>query len=126
MSTVAVTHAHTLHEMHHETNTSRSLLFTDPHIKVCGKLTDVARAKELTMRVLDTKCTRVTLKMDVSHTEHSHVIGKGDEGRVCDGVYSPPRFTQMLVCLWFGWYCCTPRIHSCQLIHDYYTTRCIL
>ncbi|CAB1312727.1 unnamed protein product, partial [Coregonus sp. 'balchen'] len=30
------------------------------------------------MSVLDTKQTnRVTLKMDVSHTEHSHVIGKG-------------------------------------------------
>ncbi|MEQ2307941.1 Protein bicaudal C 1 [Ameca splendens] len=29
------------------------------------------------MSVLDTKSNRVTLKMDVSHTEHSHVIGKG-------------------------------------------------
>nr|CAB3225435.1 protein bicaudal C homolog 1-like [Phallusia mammillata] len=49
----------------------------DPHIKVSGKQADVMKAKDLTMRVLDTKCTRVTLKMDVSHTEHSHVIGKG-------------------------------------------------
>ncbi|KAK3602401.1 hypothetical protein CHS0354_030122 [Potamilus streckersoni] len=29
------------------------------------------------MAVLDTKSNRVTLKMDVSHTDHSHVIGKG-------------------------------------------------
>ncbi|XP_076818745.1 protein bicaudal C homolog 1-A-like [Clavelina lepadiformis] len=49
----------------------------DPHIKVRGKQEDVVRAKLLVMQVLDTKCTRVTLKMDVSHTEHSHVIGKG-------------------------------------------------
>nr|XP_018667910.1 protein bicaudal C homolog 1-like isoform X2 [Ciona intestinalis] len=49
----------------------------DPHIKVCGKQENVSTAKEMVMQVLDTKCTRVTLKMDVSHTEHSHVIGKG-------------------------------------------------
>ncbi|XP_076448600.1 protein bicaudal C homolog 1-like isoform X2 [Babylonia areolata] len=29
------------------------------------------------MSILDTKSNRVTLKMDVSHTDHSHVIGKG-------------------------------------------------
>ncbi|XP_076141801.1 protein bicaudal C homolog 1 [Alosa pseudoharengus] len=49
----------------------------DPHIKVCGKRDDVNEAKERIMSVLDTKSNRVTLKMDVSHTEHSHVIGKG-------------------------------------------------
>ena len=27
--------------------------------------------------VLLLQCNRITLKMDVSHTEHSHVIGKG-------------------------------------------------
>ena len=51
--------------------------FLDPHIKVSGKLENVKKARGLVMEVLDTKCTRVTLKMDVSHTEHSHVIGKG-------------------------------------------------
>lgn len=49
----------------------------DPHIKVCGKRENVREAKERIMSVLDTKSNRVTLKMDVSHTEHSHVIGKG-------------------------------------------------
>ncbi|ERE92780.1 putative protein bicaudal C [Cricetulus griseus] len=68
---------------------------SDPHIKVSGKKDDVKEAKEMIMSVLDTKgrvfgmvnasennpasaqSNRVTLKMDVSHTEHSHVIGKG-------------------------------------------------
>uniref|UniRef100_A0A8C7IV52 BicC family RNA binding protein 1 n=1 Tax=Oncorhynchus kisutch TaxID=8019 RepID=A0A8C7IV52_ONCKI len=49
----------------------------DPHIKVCGKRDNVREAKDRIMSVLDTKTNRVTLKMDVSHTEHSHVIGKG-------------------------------------------------
>ncbi|XP_067908579.1 protein bicaudal C homolog 1-like isoform X2 [Heterodontus francisci] len=49
----------------------------DPHIKVGGRKEDVKEAKEKIMSVLDTKSNRVTLKMDVSHTEHSHVIGKG-------------------------------------------------
>ncbi|XP_023561894.1 protein bicaudal C homolog 1 isoform X6 [Octodon degus] len=49
----------------------------DPHIKVSGRKEDVKEAKEMIMSVLDTKSNRVTLKMDVSHTEHSHVIGKG-------------------------------------------------
>ncbi|XP_038678241.1 protein bicaudal C homolog 1 isoform X2 [Scyliorhinus canicula] len=49
----------------------------DPHIKVGGKKENVKEAKEKIMAVLDTKSNRVTLKMDVSHTEHSHVIGKG-------------------------------------------------
>ncbi|KAL0964705.1 hypothetical protein UPYG_G00327830 [Umbra pygmaea] len=49
----------------------------DPHIKVCGKRDNVKEAKHKIMAVLDTKSNRVTLKMDVSHTEHSHVIGKG-------------------------------------------------
>ncbi|XP_072051259.1 LOW QUALITY PROTEIN: protein bicaudal C homolog 1-like [Amphiura filiformis] len=49
----------------------------DPHIKVTGKPGNVASAKDKIMSVLDTKSNRVTLKMDVSYTEHSHVIGKG-------------------------------------------------
>ncbi|XP_066305019.1 protein bicaudal C homolog 1-like [Branchiostoma lanceolatum] len=49
----------------------------DPHIKVAGREEDVRAAKTKIMAVLDTKSNRVTLKMDVSHTEHSHVIGKG-------------------------------------------------
>ncbi|XP_071952231.1 protein bicaudal C homolog 1-like isoform X2 [Antedon mediterranea] len=49
----------------------------DPHIKVSGKPEDVAIAKDRIMSILDTKSNRVTLKMDVSYMEHSHVIGKG-------------------------------------------------
>ncbi|XP_033122346.1 protein bicaudal C homolog 1-like [Anneissia japonica] len=49
----------------------------DPHIKVSGKPEDVAVAKDRIMSILDTKSNRVTLKMDVSYMEHSHVIGKG-------------------------------------------------
>ncbi|PIK61885.1 hypothetical protein BSL78_01216, partial [Apostichopus japonicus] len=49
----------------------------DPHIKVTGKPEKVAAAKTKIMSVLDTKSNRVTLKMDVSFTEHSHIIGKG-------------------------------------------------
>ncbi|XP_033735384.1 protein bicaudal C homolog 1-B-like [Pecten maximus] len=49
----------------------------DPHIKVIGKPDDVKAAKDSIMTILDTKSNRVTLKMDVSHTDHSHVIGKG-------------------------------------------------
>ncbi|KAL8616900.1 Protein bicaudal C 1 [Nucella lapillus] len=49
----------------------------DPHIKVIGFPAEVSAAKAKIMSILDTKSNRVTLKMDVSHTEHSHVIGKG-------------------------------------------------
>ncbi|XP_065838982.1 protein bicaudal C homolog 1-like [Oscarella lobularis] len=49
----------------------------DPHIRITGKVDEVARAKEMVMAVLDVKSSRVTLKMDVSHLDHSHVIGKG-------------------------------------------------
>lgn len=48
----------------------------DPHIKVSGHKDSVSEAKSRILSVLDTKSLRVTLKMDVSHTEHSHVIGK--------------------------------------------------
>ncbi|XP_076346531.1 protein bicaudal C homolog 1-A-like isoform X2 [Tachypleus tridentatus] len=50
----------------------------DPHIKICGRQPDVAGAREKILEVLDTKQrNRVTLKMDISHTDHSHIIGKG-------------------------------------------------
>ena len=39
----------------------------------------VKRAKYRIMSYLDTKNNRVTMKMDVSYTDHSHVIGKGGE-----------------------------------------------
>ena len=49
----------------------------DPHIRVGGDQNGVKQAKTLIMEFLDTKTNRVTMKMDVSYTDHSHVIGKG-------------------------------------------------
>ncbi|KAL6439545.1 hypothetical protein ACFW04_003979 [Cataglyphis niger] len=50
----------------------------DPHIKVAGRLDDVRAAKERIMELLDTRqSNRVTMKLDVSYTDHSHIIGKG-------------------------------------------------
>uniref|UniRef100_A0A8C4R6P2 K Homology domain-containing protein n=1 Tax=Eptatretus burgeri TaxID=7764 RepID=A0A8C4R6P2_EPTBU len=49
----------------------------DPHIKVCGKRDSVREARQRIMAVLDTKSSRVTIKIDVPHVEHSYVIGRG-------------------------------------------------
>ncbi|XP_037833203.1 bicaudal C homolog 2 isoform X3 [Kryptolebias marmoratus] len=49
----------------------------DPHVKVEGKKANVMEAKKKILEVLETKVNKVTLKMDVAYTEHSHVIGKG-------------------------------------------------
>ncbi|XP_040578409.1 protein bicaudal C homolog 1 isoform X2 [Lepeophtheirus salmonis] len=49
----------------------------DPHIRVGGCEKFVKEAKCLIMEFLDNKTNRVTMKMDVSYTDHSHVIGKG-------------------------------------------------
>ncbi|CAJ1058706.1 bicaudal C homolog 2 [Xyrichtys novacula] len=49
----------------------------DPHVKVEGKRDNVLEAKKKILEVLETRVNKVTLKMDVAHTEHSHVIGKG-------------------------------------------------
>ncbi|XP_061691639.1 bicaudal C homolog 2 [Syngnathoides biaculeatus] len=49
----------------------------DPHVKVEGKKENVLEAKKKILEVLETRANKVTLKMDVAYTEHSHVIGKG-------------------------------------------------
>ncbi|XP_065223706.1 protein bicaudal C homolog 1 isoform X2 [Planococcus citri] len=54
----------------------------DPHIKIAGLMNNVKSAKEQVMAVLDTRVpniysNRVTMKLDVSYTDHSHIIGKG-------------------------------------------------
>ncbi|KAJ8977395.1 hypothetical protein NQ317_013299 [Molorchus minor] len=49
----------------------------DPHVRIAGRPEDVQAAKERIMTILDTRCNRVTMKMDVSYTDHSHIIGKG-------------------------------------------------
>uniref|UniRef100_A0A672SD43 Bicaudal C homolog 2 n=1 Tax=Sinocyclocheilus grahami TaxID=75366 RepID=A0A672SD43_SINGR len=48
-----------------------------PHVKVEGKRANVLEAKRKILERLETKVNKVTLKLDVTHTEHSHVIGKG-------------------------------------------------
>ncbi|KPJ12868.1 Protein bicaudal C [Papilio machaon] len=49
----------------------------DPHVRIAGRADDVKRAREKIMQVLDTRSNRVTMKIDVSYTDHSHIIGKG-------------------------------------------------
>ncbi|XP_008547286.1 protein bicaudal C isoform X1 [Microplitis demolitor] len=50
----------------------------DPHIKVIGRDEDIHTAKEKIMQILDTRQgLRITMKLDVSYTDHSHIIGKG-------------------------------------------------
>uniref|UniRef100_A0A665T139 Bicaudal C homolog 2 n=1 Tax=Echeneis naucrates TaxID=173247 RepID=A0A665T139_ECHNA len=49
----------------------------DPHVKVEGKIANVLEAKKKILEVLETRVNKVTLKIDVAYTEHSHVIGKG-------------------------------------------------
>ncbi|PNF27721.1 hypothetical protein B7P43_G12775 [Cryptotermes secundus] len=49
----------------------------DPHVRVAGRREEVKVAKEKVMEVLDTRSNRVTMKLDVSYTDHSHIIGKG-------------------------------------------------
>ncbi|XP_011506262.1 PREDICTED: protein bicaudal C [Ceratosolen solmsi marchali] len=50
----------------------------DPHIKVAGLQENIRIAKDQITQVLDTRQNnRVTMKLDVSYTDHSHIIGKG-------------------------------------------------
>jgi len=50
----------------------------DPHVKVTGTIDRVREAKQQILEVLDTRQNhRVTMKLDVSYTDHSHIIGKG-------------------------------------------------
>jgi len=50
----------------------------DPHIRVGGTSEESVRnAKAMILYYLDTRTSRITMKMDVSYTDHSHIIGKG-------------------------------------------------
>ncbi|XP_045488881.1 protein bicaudal C homolog 1 isoform X2 [Pieris rapae] len=49
----------------------------DPHVRISGLSEDVKLAREKIMQLLDTRSNRVTMKIDVSYTDHSHIIGKG-------------------------------------------------
>ena len=55
----------------------------DPHIRVGVAEEGVKRAKTKVTEVLDTTTnSRVTMKMDVSYTDHSHIIGKRKQAKV--------------------------------------------
>ncbi|XP_074595642.1 protein bicaudal C isoform X2 [Brevipalpus obovatus] len=49
----------------------------DPHIRIIGIPENVNDAREKILDHLDSRKNRVTLKMDVAYTDHSHIIGKG-------------------------------------------------
>ena len=49
----------------------------DPHVRITGSPNSINAAKEIIFEQLDTRRNRVTLKMDVAFTDHSHIIGKG-------------------------------------------------
>ncbi|KAL1465589.1 hypothetical protein WDU94_005144 [Cyamophila willieti] len=49
----------------------------DPHVRIYGRKEDVKYAKEKIMAVLDSRGSRITMKIDVSYTDHSHIIGRG-------------------------------------------------
>lgn len=49
----------------------------DPHVRITGSPNSINNAKEIIFEQLDTRRNRVTLKMDVAFTDHSHIIGKG-------------------------------------------------
>ncbi|GAB0095254.1 Protein bicaudal C [Sergentomyia squamirostris] len=48
----------------------------DPHVKIIGKAENVLKAKERVMCALNSRGMRVTMKLDVSYTDHSFIIGK--------------------------------------------------
>ncbi|CAH2242521.1 jg3836 [Pararge aegeria aegeria] len=60
-----------------DNNFSELLDFIDPHVRIAGRSDDVKLAREKIMQLLDTRSNRVTMKIDVSYTDHSHIIGKG-------------------------------------------------
>ncbi|KAH8262827.1 hypothetical protein KR044_000804 [Drosophila immigrans] len=49
----------------------------DPHVRIVGKMEQVQRAKDHILSSLDSRGTRVIMKMDVSYTDHSYIIGRG-------------------------------------------------
>ncbi|XP_055680364.1 protein bicaudal C [Lutzomyia longipalpis] len=48
----------------------------DPHVKIIGMPDNVLKAKERVMCSLNSRGMRVTMKLDVSYTDHSFIIGK--------------------------------------------------
>uniref|UniRef100_T1GG44 K Homology domain-containing protein n=1 Tax=Megaselia scalaris TaxID=36166 RepID=T1GG44_MEGSC len=52
-------------------------MIKNPHVRIVGKPEDVQKAKECVLASLDSRGTRVIMKMDVSYTDHSYIIGRG-------------------------------------------------
>ncbi|VDK46259.1 unnamed protein product [Cylicostephanus goldi] len=52
----------------------------DPFVKVIGTLEEIDRAKKYISGTLQVKKERATLKMDIHHSIHSHIIGKAGRG----------------------------------------------
>ncbi|XP_046406686.1 protein bicaudal C homolog 1-B-like [Ischnura elegans] len=51
----------------------------DPYVRISGKPSDVKRAKEKVLAVLDPKGSHTIMKLDICYTDHSHIIGKGGQ-----------------------------------------------
>jgi protein bicaudal C len=56
----------------------------DPQIRIIGSAAQIQKARFRILQSLDPHRNKVTLKLDVSHTDHSHIIGKG--GKIIQSV----------------------------------------
>ncbi|RCN33219.1 KH domain protein [Ancylostoma caninum] len=52
----------------------------DPFVKVIGTIDEIEMAKKYINATLQVKKERVTLKMEIHHSIHSHIIGKAGRG----------------------------------------------
>ncbi|CAJ0932686.1 unnamed protein product, partial [Mesorhabditis belari] len=52
----------------------------DPYVKILGLPDQVDCARQLIAATLQVKRDRVTLKMEIEHSAHSHIIGRGGRG----------------------------------------------
>ncbi|CAA92750.3 SAM domain-containing protein [Caenorhabditis elegans] len=52
----------------------------DPYVKVIGSIEQIESARTLVLNSLQIKKERVSLKMELHHSLHSHIIGKGGRG----------------------------------------------
>ncbi|ALC39912.1 BicC [Drosophila busckii] len=66
----------------------------DPHVRIVGKVDQVQRAKDRILSSLDSRGTRVIMKMDVSYTDHSYIIGRGGNNikRIMDDTHTHIHF----------------------------------
>ncbi|XP_030382478.1 protein bicaudal C [Scaptodrosophila lebanonensis] len=66
----------------------------DPHVRIVGKVEQVQLAKERILSSLDSRGTRVIMKMDVSYTDHSYIIGRGGNNikRIMDDTHTHIHF----------------------------------